>query len=45
MRFDEALEILVDHCAAVSPSLAAATGPMAVQRGIAHTETIFGLRK
>jgi hypothetical protein len=26
MRFDEAFEILVDHCAAVSPALAAATG-------------------
>jgi hypothetical protein len=29
MRFDEALEILVDHCGAVSPSLAAATGSSA----------------
>ena len=26
MRFDEAFELLVDHCAAVSPGLAAATG-------------------
>ena len=26
MQFDEALEILVDHCAAASPSLAVATG-------------------
>jgi hypothetical protein len=26
MRFDEAFEILVDHCAAVSPGLSAATG-------------------
>lgn len=26
MRFDEAFDILVDHCAQVSPSLAAATG-------------------
>jgi hypothetical protein len=29
MRFDEALEILIEHCASASGSLAAATGPYA----------------